>query len=82
MQPGPPKPHEMWVEYDFPVIMSIVDVEAQSEHFLLKLDDKFLGETGGENGYKNEYVGQYWDAEWCLTNGYTRGYFRIPAGES
>ncbi|KAH8663355.1 hypothetical protein BGZ61DRAFT_562607 [Ilyonectria robusta] len=80
VQPGPPKPHEMWVEYDFPVVMSIVDVEAQSEHFLLKLDDKFLGETGGENGYKNEYVGQYWDAEWCLTNGYTRGYFRIPAG--
>ncbi|KAM4064431.1 hypothetical protein HRG_006242 [Hirsutella rhossiliensis] len=79
-QPGPPKPFEMWVNYDDPVVMSIVDVEAQSEHFLLKLDDEFLGETGGEDGYVNKYIGDWNNPEWCLLNGYTRGYFRIPAG--
>ena len=81
IQPGPPKPHDIEVNYDYDIIMSIVDVEAQSEHFLLKLDGEFFGETGGENGYKNLYVGNYNDPEWCLLNGYTRGYFRIPRGK-
>ena len=80
-QPGPPKPFDLETNFLFPVIMSIVDVEAQSEHFLLKLDNEFLGETGGEDGYKNVYVGNYNDPEWCLTNGYTRGYYLIPAGK-
>lgn len=60
--------------------MSIVDVEAQSEHFLVNLDGTFWGETGGERGYKNQYIGNYNDPEWCLLNGYTRGYFLIPKG--
>ncbi|KAL2148657.1 hypothetical protein VTH82DRAFT_2211 [Thermothelomyces myriococcoides] len=80
-QPGPPKPYDIEVNYDFDIIMTIVDIEAQSEHFLIKLDGEFLGETGGENGYKNVYVGNYNDPEWCLLNGYTRGYFRIPRGK-
>lgn len=62
-------------------MMSIVDVEAQSEHFLIKLDGEFLGETGGENGYTNKYIGTWWDLEWCLAHAYTRGYFWIPAGK-
>ncbi|KAK4187739.1 hypothetical protein QBC35DRAFT_384308 [Podospora australis] len=80
-QPGPPQPFVTEINFDEDVIMSIVDVEAQSEHFLIKLDGEFWGETGGERGYKNQYVGNYNDAEWCLLNGYTRGYFRIPKGK-
>ncbi|KAK4235965.1 hypothetical protein C8A03DRAFT_36151 [Achaetomium macrosporum] len=79
-QPDPPKPFETTVNFDFDVVMSIVDIEAQSEHFLVKLDGEFLGETGGEIGYKNVYTGEYNNPEWCLLNGYTRGYFRIPKG--
>lgn len=79
-QPGPPKPYKFEIEYDFPVILTLVDTETQSEHFLLKMDGEYLGETGGENGYTNQYIGDYNNPEWCLTNGYTRGYFRIPAG--
>lgn len=81
-QPGPPRPYKFEIEYDFPVILTLVDTETQSEHFLLRMDGEYLGETGGENGYKNEYIGDYNNPEWCLTNGYTRGYFRIPAGMS
>jgi len=62
------------------VILTLVDTETQSEHFLLKMDGEYLGETGGENGYTNQYIGDWNNPEWCLTNGYTRGYFRIPAG--
>ncbi|KAK4450467.1 hypothetical protein QBC34DRAFT_349222 [Podospora aff. communis PSN243] len=79
--PNAPKPYDIQVDFNFDVIMSIVDVEAQSEHFLIKLDGEFFGETGGEVGYKNQYVGNYNDPEWCLLNGYTRGYFRIPKGK-
>jgi hypothetical protein len=71
----------MTVDYPYDVVMSIVDVEAQSEHFSIYLDDQFYGETGGENGYVNKYVGNWGNPEWCLLNGYTRGYFRIPAGK-
>lgn len=53
------KPGEISIDYDFDVVMSIVDVEAQSEHFLLKLVGEFLGETGGEMGYKNLYISDY-----------------------
>lgn len=79
-QPGPPQPYETTINFDFDVIMSIVDVETQSEHFLVNLDGTFWGETGGERGYKNQYIGNYNDPEWCLLNGYTRGYFLIPKG--
>lgn len=61
--------------------MTIVDVEAQSEHFLVNVAGKFKGETGGETGYTNVYRGYYNDPYWCLANGYTRGWFRIPAGQ-
>ncbi|KAK4655153.1 hypothetical protein QC762_404270 [Podospora pseudocomata] len=80
-QPGPPQPYETTINFDFDVIMSIVDVEAQSEHFLVNLDGTFWGETGGERGYKNQYIGNYNDPEWCLLNGYARGYFLIPKGQ-
>jgi hypothetical protein len=80
-QPGPPKPYKFKIEYDFPVILTLVDTETQSEHFLLKMDGEYLGDTGGEDGYTNQYIGDYNNPEWCLTNGYTRGYFRIPAGK-
>ncbi|VBB80501.1 Putative protein of unknown function [Podospora comata] len=80
-QPGPPQPYETTINFDFDVIMSIVDVETQSEHFLVNLDGTFWGETGGERGYKNQYIGNYNDPEWCLLNGYTRGYFLIPKGQ-
>lgn len=43
--------------------MNFTDVGTQSEHFLIKLDGEFLGETGGEHDYKNEYVGNWWDFE-------------------
>jgi hypothetical protein len=80
-QPGPPQPCVMSVEFDSDVVMSLVDVEAQSSHFLVKLNGEFLGETGGEYGYKNTYTGWYNVPEWCLLNGYSRGYFRIPKGK-
>jgi len=81
VQPGPPKPLEIEVDYSFDVMMTLVGTQAQSEHFLVKLDGEFLGETGGEDGYKNLYTGYYNDPEWCLVKKYTRGYFRIPRGE-
>lgn len=80
-QPGPPAPYETTVDFDTDVVMTLVDVETQGGHYLVRLDGLLLGETGGERGYKNAFVGYYNDPEWCLANGYSRGYFRIPKGE-
>ncbi|GAB1315338.1 hypothetical protein MFIFM68171_05548 [Madurella fahalii] len=79
-QPGAPQPYETVVDFDSDVIMTLVDVETQGGHYLVRLDGILLGETGGEKGYRNAFVGYYNDPEWCLMNGYSRGYFRIPRG--
>lgn len=89
-QPNEPKPFETTSNYDFPVILVATDREAQSEHFLLELDDEFLGETGGEiDGYTNLYGYPQATVDDVLrppkASGrdiyYTRGFFLIPPGE-
>ncbi len=73
-------PYVFSTNYNFPVILTITDTLEQAEHFLVKLNGQFLGESGRETGYSNvNYNGNNFNA--CLNNErYTRGFFLIPKG--
>ncbi|KAK3196577.1 hypothetical protein K4F52_000459 [Lecanicillium sp. MT-2017a] len=84
LAPAPPPPYKkkpvvLRTNYDFPVILSIVDTYNQAEHYVVTANGKFIGETGGETGYSNvNSCGR--NAECSIRGPYTRGYFLIPAG--
>lgn len=74
------RPLTISTNYDFPVILTVVDNYNQAEHFLIKNNGQFIGETGRETGYSNANTcGANND---CALNSkdYTRGFFLIPAG--
>ncbi|KAF2725368.1 hypothetical protein K431DRAFT_309518, partial [Polychaeton citri CBS 116435] len=73
-------PFTTQINYNYPVILTIVDTLNQAEHFLVKNNAEFIGETGGETGYTNlRYCGS--DGACSIKNkNYSRGYYLIPPG--
>lgn len=73
-------PFVFTTNYSFAVILTITDTLEQAEHFLVKVNDKFVGESGRETGYSNvNYNGNNYNA--ALANkAYTRGFYMIPSG--
>ncbi|KJZ79033.1 hypothetical protein HIM_01806 [Hirsutella minnesotensis 3608] len=74
-----PRPCEMTVNFDEPVIASVVDIEVQAERYRVSLDGKVLGPTGGEDGFNLDHVSE--SPTCCLRHGFSRGFFLIPPGE-
>lgn len=67
--------------YDFPVVLSVTDTLNQAEHFLIKVNGNFVGETGGETGYSNlNTCGA--NAECAIKGPYSHGFYLVPAGQN
>lgn len=78
-QPKAKKPATFKTNFQEPTILSVTDTLNQAEHFLVKANGEFVGETGFETGYSNLNTCGY-NTECARTSGYSHGYFLLPAG--
>lgn len=74
------KPVIIRTDYTYPTVLTVTDTVNQAEHWLIRLNGAFVGESGGETGYTNvDYVGFNGDA--AVKDGrYSKGFFLIPPG--